>query len=207
MIIRPQAFHNDPVPFFLTGFSGNLSDSKKESIQLKISRNSEKPQKLQVLTDFLNSNEKVANIHDLIIQVADEMLSNALFSAPREVNGTSPYQTLERTTDVIMPPGKEAQLFACFTGDRVILGCEDKYGSMDRSKLMGHLAHVFNSSQVAPNEARGGAGLGIKYMIENSANFYVFTQKGVRSMVICGFLLKGLKANLMADRHIHLSLT
>lgn len=207
MILRPQAFHNDPVPFFLSGFSGKLNETQtKESLRLSIKRNSEKTTKLNILSDFLNSNAKVAGIYDLVIQVADEMLSNALFSAPRDVHGSACYHDLDRRTDVIMPPGKEVGLFACFTADRIILGCEDRYGSLERSRLLGHLTHVFNQSQIAPNEARAGAGLGIRYMIENSSNFYVFSQKGIRSMVICGFLLKGMKANLMADRHIHLSI-
>jgi len=207
MTVRPQAFHKDPLPFFLNGFSGSSlsEDDKKNSLVMKIAKNSDKVDKLTELSDFLNSNSKTANVQDMIIQVADEMVSNALFSAPRHTNGFALYQDTDRKTDVTMKAGKEVTLFSCFTADRVVIGCEDKFGSLDRKRVVGHLQFVFNNPMVRPNEVRAGAGLGIKFMIENSANFYIFTQKGVRTMVVCGFLLKGLKANLMADRHVHLS--
>jgi hypothetical protein len=71
------------------------------------------------------------------------------------------------------------------------------------------LAHLENTLVPDAVEPRGphhaGAGLGLRYMIENSAGLYFFVEKDKRTLVACSLLLEGLKANFNIQKHFHLS--
>lgn len=206
MVVRPEAFRKDPLPFFFTGFKTPAGDGAGErNLVVKFHRSDEKPVLLDWLDAFLNEVPQIASIKDLCIQSADEMITNAIFNAPVKPSGTRPYRELPRESEVILPEDKKATLFACFSERRVIIGCSDLYGSLAKDALIAHLRGIFSSQKSTARTGTGGAGLGFKYLIENAANTYVISTKGTSTLVACGFSLKGLKSNLTAAKHFHLS--
>ena len=64
---------------------------------------------------------------------------------------------------------------------------------------------MFNEGGVGFSTSSGGAGLGVRYLIENSANFYTVVDPGKFTLMACGFLLKGVKANVTTPKHFHIS--
>ena len=205
MVSRPDSFVKNPIPFFFTGFSPNGANSTETNMSLAFRRTTDKSYLLERLQTFLGQNPRLQGISDLCIQVADELISNALFSSPVDTNGNSLYQGINRNTEIHLPEGKDATFFSCFSDYRVVVGCEDQFGSFRKNLLMDHLENSFLREKASAREGQsGGAGLGFRYIIENSANFYLYCDRGKRSLVAAGFLLKGLKSNMTADKHFHM---
>lgn len=206
MVVRPDAFRKDPLPFFFTGFKTPTAEGNDERhLVVQFNRSDEKSVLLDWLDVFLNEVPQIASIKDLCLQSADELITNALFNAPIRPSGTRPYRELPRESEVVLPEDKKATLFACYSERRVIIGCSDLYGSLYKDVLISHLRGIFSNQKSSARSGTGGAGLGFKYLIENAANTYVISTKGASTLVACGFSLKGLKSNLTAAKHFHLS--
>lgn len=203
---RPQAFVNDPLPFFFTGFKDPQKNPYLErQMILPITKASDKKYLLSRLELFLIQNVRLQNLTDIATQVADELITNAIFSAPVDYEGSPLYAEQLRTSEVVLSGNKRARFFAAFSDERMIIGCEDLYGSLRKDFLMDHLTRVFRQDQARPRSHTAGAGLGFKYMIENSTNFYIYSERNKRTLVACGFLLENLRSNRSAQKHIHLS--
>lgn len=207
MIARPKAFLNNPIPFILTGAPSPTSeDGQDNELILKFQTTSDRPIVLSALEVFIKKNEKLVGIYDLCIQAADELISNALFHAPVNFKGEHIHQHLQRTTKVQVPENKASRLFIRFSDYRVVIGCEDQYGSLNKRFILDHLAGILAPELVKPRSALSpSAGIGMRFMIENSANFYMYCDRGKRSLVACGFLTAGLKSNLTSAKHLHFS--
>ncbi len=205
MISKPKSFANDPFAFFFNGLRAS-PDPAHQNMRCTFSKNSEKLAQLQKLDEFLKTHPKGARLSEVIVQVADEMISNALFSAPRDRQNLAMYQHLPRTSDVSMAEGKEVTFFSSMNDERIIVGCEDLYGSMDRDHIIKNLKRIFDGELTKPHMGSAGAGFGLRYMIENSASFYMYCERNTRSVVACGFLLKGMRSNLTIDRHLHIGI-
>lgn len=206
MAQRPEIFNRDPITFFFNGFQ-SLEDATYGGRHVKFPFRSsgEKQLLLERLDGFLDNSTAMSSIKDLCLQAADEMISNAIFHAPVKPSGVRLNDKFERNEDVWLPEGKEATLFACFSDQRVIIGCDDPFGSLSRGTLLLQLRSVFKDASTAVRPTGPSAGIGFKYLVDNCANFYVMSTKGKRTLVATGFLLKGLKANLDAPKHFHLS--
>lgn len=206
MVSRPEAFVKNPVPFFFTGFSQSNTGPTETNMTVPFRKTSDKEYLLERLGTFLKQNPKLKGLSDICIQVADELVANALFSSPADFKGANLYQEVDRNSEIVLPELKKATFFACFSDYRVIVGCEDRFGSFKKNHLIDHLENSFlKNKATARGSQSAGAGLGFRYMIENSANFYIYCDKGRRSLVAAGFLLQGLKANFSSQKHFHLS--
>lgn len=206
MVLRPATFMKNPIPFFLSGFNSEtiVSDPDRHLI-MRYTKPSEKATMIDWLGVFLDRNPATKSIRDLCLQAADEMITNAIFNAPVKRSGRKAFKDLPRNTEITLPQSQACSIFACFADDRVVIGCEDKFGSLENGTLLGHLLDVFREGQVQMKYSSAGAGLGFRHLLENSANFYVLVNKGKSTLVACSFLLKGLKANLSVAKHFHIS--
>lgn len=206
MAARFDAFVHNPIPFFFTGFREPGGTKNVETnMAVNFKGTTEKVAIIDTLTKFLSKNPKVEAVRDLCVQAADEMLSNALYSAPVDSAGNRLYQDFDRTTPVSYPPAKQATLFAGFSDYRVVIGVEDPFGSLSKTQFWQHLNTILTEGPLTPRVKSSGAGLGIRFMIDNSANFYVYSDRKKRTVFACGFLLKGVRANLSTNKHLHCS--
>lgn len=203
MIAKPTSFAG-PSPMFLANFSPNTGPNEENHVSIPFTSNFEKQAILEKLNYFLMQDNKLMNLKELCIQVADEMYMNAIFSAPIDDNGKHFYQNLRRDQNISFPSGKAAKIFSCYSQSRVIIGCTDPYGSLRIQTLISHLNAVFLNDQAKTKDnSSGGAGVGLKYMVENASLFYSFIKPGDFSFVACGFLLKGMKSNLGENKNFH----
>lgn len=207
MTLRPAAFSKDPIPFFLTGFVDAKATLEKadRNLVMEFQRSSEKGGILDKLRVFLEQNPRLSGIADIAIQVADELITNAFFNAPAKKSGERPFQALKRSTDVGLPDSKKPKFFSCYSDTLLVVGCEDLYGSIEREKVVAHIEKITSTEKASHRTESAGAGVGFKFIIENSANFYLYCEPSVKTVVAATFLLKGVRANAMSDKHIHLS--
>jgi hypothetical protein len=191
MLIRPEALVENEVPFFFKGFSKDIDwKNTNNTLFLQGRTTKDRGHILDLLKLFLTQNTRLTSIAELAMQIADELYTNALYYAP--------------TKNTISSADRSIDFFAAYDKDQLFLGCIDSHGSFDREQLTSHLLKSYASNQVQPELGPGGAGLGLKMVIDNSANFYVYCEKNRRTVISCGLRLKGIKVNLVEAKHLHI---
>jgi hypothetical protein len=178
---------------------------ERVNLVLEFSGSLEKPSLIESLDVFLDQDQGTFNIKELCIQSADEMITNAIFNAPVNTAGQRLNSAMARNSDVSMPGGKKGRFFASTSGNRAIVGSEDPFGSLQRQTVLERLEQIYDHTVVSPKIGAGGAGLGLKYMIDNSANFYLYCEYGKKTVIACAFMLKGMKSNTSPIKHFHIS--
>ncbi len=204
---RPDSFTENPIPYFFQGFAPAPEDANKETNFLRMFNSSEeKPFLISELGIFFKQERALRSIEDICLQAADEMISNALYNAPIGTKGDRLFQKVPREVDVVLPPGKKVKIFSCYSPQKVVIGCEDPFGSLQRQTILNRLVEIYSQKQSSPLMSTAGAGMGLKYMIENCANFYMFGENRKRSIVACTFLLEGRRKNIGQANHLHISI-
>lgn len=205
LALKPDSFMRNPLPFFFNGFDPNseLTDRKDNNFTVTFESTDQKDALMEHLVKFWSRKSAVASLEDICLQIADEMFTNIFFNAPVDARGMRPFRQQNRTTTIHLPERYKAKMFSCFSEDKVIIGCEDPFGSIARNEIMFRLESIYTEAMSAPRAHTAGSGLGLKFLIDNSANFYLFCEKGKKTIFACALLLKGLKANLTASKNIH----
>lgn len=190
MLKKPTAFISNPLPFFTTNF--NMKAEEKDAVRsatFTFSCSDEKSQLLQSITEFLEENQKTANFLEAAHTIADELIMNAMFNAPVNLDGQPLFMNKDRLDTVTLPHGKKAKIFLTHDSRRLLIGCEDPYGSVNRFKLLSQLVKVHKDTASAPSLGIGGAGLGCKMMIDHSCGFHVVVKKNAKTLVCCALPL------------------
>lgn len=96
----------------------------------------------------------LATIND----VAEELLTNALYDAPMEAGYFK--SAVQRTEDVDLPSDRACEISYGVEQGSVFVRLRDTFGSLTRERLFDVLNRC-NAESVALDESRGGAGLGM----------------------------------------------
>jgi hypothetical protein len=205
LIQRPQTFFDDAMGVLLaTANGGQIKESGKEFSMLFTS-SGEKNQIIHDFGEFLRSENPLMALKDLAIQVSEELLMNAQFSAPVDpVTLKKMYQNADRSLNVRYPAGKQGKFYSCYSQERLVIACIDPFGTLSKQGTVEHMRKLFSGSvSEVRSSGTGGAGIGLKYILENSGVFYTFIKKNTYTCVACAFYLKGMKHNMSPEKHIH----
>lgn len=108
--------------------------------------------------EFFGSHGVSERATTLLVDVAEELVTNALYDAPVEA-GYFP-STVPRTEGVELPAEHACEITYGVVGTSALLRIRDPFGALTRRRMMGVLERC-NKSGVALDESRGGAGLGL----------------------------------------------
>ena len=126
---------------------------------------------LRGLRTYLQDLDSFSSINNAVMWVADELLMNAMFNAPRDENGVPKYVDQNRSW-IELEPNESVNFKYCCDGRYIALSITDQFGSLDRSVMLRYL----NRCLAAPVEIEvreAGAGLGL-YIVFNSITQLAF---------------------------------
>lgn len=206
LIQRPQTFFEDAMGILLATAGGGDSKQSGKDFSVVFNSSGQKNQIIHNFTDFLRSENQLMALKDIAVQVSEELLMNAQFSAPIDpVTLKKMYQNADRSLSVTYPSGKQGKFYACYSQERLVIACIDPFGSLTKQLLTEHMRKLFTGTlSEVRTAAAGGAGIGLKYILENSGVFYTLIKKNAYTCVACAFYLKGMKNNMSPEKHIHL---
>jgi hypothetical protein len=110
------------------------------------------------LRDFFSKHIESERTITAINDVAEELVTNALYDAPAESGYFA--TPVRRTEDVELPTEHACEISYGVEAGRAFVRVRDPFGALTRSRLFGVLNRC-NASGVALDESRGGAGLGL----------------------------------------------
>jgi hypothetical protein len=159
------------------------------------------------LETFLDRIDCAGAIKSSIMLVADELLMNAIFNAPRDENGNPKYAEAERRSKIILEEPEQIEFRYACDGRNVALSVKDRFGSLDRSVIVKYLRRCFANGPTEMEQKKAGAGLGL-YMVFNSITQLTFNiQRNVATEVIAAFYIRsGARAFKQSGRSLNIFL-
>jgi len=119
------------------------------------------------------------------VQVAiEEMMMNAIYDAPVDIEGKSLFNHLPRTTEIRLHEKQQPDIrFGC-DGNLLAVSIQDPFGALPREVIIKYLQSCYNNQAGIMNTDKGGAGRGLHQILE-SCDWTIFNIKpGERTEVI-----------------------
>ncbi len=185
MVAHPQNFIDYPLSTIFPQSEMNLASEKKmRSFSRAFTCSEEKGNVLQEFHLWLNDKIKQQSLITEITNIADELFMNAVYNAPMLHRGSVENF---RITNHLNNQTKDSLLFAHIQSDRLIIGCEDNYGTLRINKIMDRLKKCFEQGvgESINWSQGGGAGIGSYMVFNSSSSYYLGVQKGVKTVVCC----------------------
>jgi len=156
-------------------FNRLFDDSQEKNLVLDELR-----KKLEPLT-------KSSSLIDEVLAVTDEFVTNALYNAPYVDPVTHVNQRVDRlTTNVKLPAGKQARLFLAEDGQRLLIGVEDKFGSLSIQNYLTGIVRCYTSGvKDSINFGQGGAGIGSYIIFNAGSSLYYGVIPGQTTLLAC----------------------
>lgn len=139
-------------------------------------------------TYFEASGIRSAN-RDRMKAVAEELLMNAIYDAPRDSQGKPLYNHQSRTETVVLQEGHRGRFRYSTDGLFMAISIEDPFGGLDANTLFRYLEKCYSGTG-SLNDGRtdkGGGGRGLHQIIENSDLVVFNIDPGLRTEVIALF--------------------
>jgi len=130
----------------------------------------------------LGCNERMV---ELVETVADELITNAIYNAPRSSDGEPKYAAPPRREPVELADDEVGQLaFAC-DGDYIAIAQIDPFGALTQDTVVSYLNRCLVKGPEQISEASGGAGIGLYRVFQSLSKFIINVDPGKRTEVIC----------------------
>ncbi len=115
---------------------------------------------------------------------AEELLMNAVYDAPHDLNGRPVYNHLERTVPVTLAPNERAIFRYACDGTLVAISVEDRFGALTKKVVLDYLDRCFTGNIAEKIENKGGGGNGLFQLIQSSSLVVFNVQPKVKTEVI-----------------------
>jgi len=121
---------------------------------------------------------------ELIETIVDELVTNAIYNAPRTADGKPKYAKRSRRDPIVLEPGEVAELqFAC-DGDYIAIAQIDPFGALTQETVVSYLNRCLVKGPEQFSDASGGAGIGLFRVFSSLSKFIVNIDPGRKTEVI-----------------------
>ena len=119
-----------------------------------------------------------------VVGVADELISNAVYNAPRNELGQPSYAHYSRDVPVALEINQRPEIRYCCDGVRLGISVTDPFGSLAVETILDYMSKCFRAEQDQIDEKHGGAGLGLYEVFNWVSSFIINIEPGVRTEFI-----------------------
>jgi hypothetical protein len=116
--------------------------------------------------------------------VADELITNALYNAPRDASGNARNAHMSRAEPVFLQANEQIDIRYCCDGRILGISVSDPFGSLTKERLLNYLAKCLRKGTDQVDTKPGGAGLGLYYIFEGVSHLIVNIAPGEQTEVI-----------------------
>jgi hypothetical protein len=121
---------------------------------------------------------------EMIETIVDEVVTNAIYNAPRDEQGEPKYAKRSRRDPVVLDDAEVARLeFGC-DGDYIAISQVDPFGSLTQDTIVTYLNRCLTKGPEQFSDASGGAGIGLFRVFQSLSKFVVNIDPGQKTEVI-----------------------
>lgn len=189
-IFREEIFGLDK---YLPGFGVELRS-------MILTRADDRDVAVERILEFLRGLEVGRQMLSTIGVVADELITNAIYNAPRDDSGQPLYASTCRREKITLAPREYVRVqFGC-NGQRFALAVNDKFGALTGDHLRSGLRRCLSNEDQIEQKA-GGAGLGLYMVLTSCSQLVINLEPGTRTEVIAGWDLEKRLRGIRAGGH------
>ncbi|HJZ88909.1 MAG TPA: hypothetical protein VKN99_27240 [Polyangia bacterium] len=144
----------------------------------------EKPRYVQQVSDYaarLGCNPRTI---ELVETIVDEVVTNAIFNAPRDPDGKPKYAHLNRREPVTLATTEQAELLFACDGGYIGVAQVDPFGALTQDTVVGYLNRCLVKGPRQVEEKLGGAGIGLFRVFQSLSKFVINIEPNHRTEVI-----------------------
>jgi len=152
----------------------NLISSEASIRIVKLGHSSDKSRVMTSISEYLSTETSFKDrAAQIVITAVDELLMNAIYDAPPDEAGGQKLQKVSRDTPISLGGKRAVELQMGYDGEYVAFTVIDRFGSINKSKVLKHLFRNFAETdyQVDPNVAGAGIGLATTFRTGGSLLF------------------------------------
>ncbi len=202
MMDAPLSFFDFPLATILTPDSISVESEKKlRQLNIPFYASDEKEEILDVIGQYMRSIAASGVLEADVRLVADELFTNAIFNAGfQQTPGGA-----ARTNSIVLNDKQTCRLLVGAQDDRLVLVCEDLFGSLNILKLLTRIRKCYEEGAYnAITWDKAGAGIGSFLIFQSCISVYYAVQENERTMIACVLpLRKGAKARSEMGKGIH----
>jgi hypothetical protein len=129
----------------------------------------------------LGCNERLI---EMVETVTDELVTNAIYNAPRDRDGRPKYAKMSRRESVVLEEHEVASLeFAC-DGNHIAVSQSDPFGALTHDTIVTYLNRCLVKGPQQISDASGGAGIGLYRVFQSLSKFIINIDPGKKTEVI-----------------------
>lgn len=191
---------------FLTNFPHKILSDRgaKTLLEKQFQSMDEKEKTIAAFKEVLSKVSECGGHEELVLNVVDELFTNALYNAPTDESGLHINKNKSRKENVTISDRKVPSLFLFQDANQLAVGCWDYYGSFSIDDLVSRLIETYGGEQAQARMETGGAGLGFRMMLEHSSSLYIIVENNKRTCVCFTLPIgEGLKKALETPKNLH----
>jgi CheY-like chemotaxis protein len=121
-----------------------------------------------------------------IESIADELITNVIYNAPRDERGRPRYAMQSRRQPVALEPHEQGSLEFASDGNYIAISASDPFGSLTQDAIVSYLNRCLVTPMPLLGDAAssGGAGIGLYRVFQSLSKFIVNIDPGRRTEVI-----------------------
>jgi hypothetical protein len=154
---------------------------------VKLVQASQKQGAVEAVRKFLGSANFPARATSVVANAVDEILMNAIFDAPVDHTGRQLHGSLARTTELKLEDKSSVEMQVGFDGHLVGITAIDHFGSLDKQRLLSHLAKIYSTEEYKVRTAVAGAGIGLASVFKSGGSFFFASESHLRTEVTVFF--------------------
>lgn len=207
LVVSPASFFQFPLASVMRP---NLINSKSEAeltiLNEEFDSSTQKRSVLAGLVKYMELKSLSKTVVEDAVSVADEFFTNAIFNAPFVDANTHHNPGMSRQdASVQYANGKTARIFIGADKAKIVIGCQDPFGSLGVSAFLKSVRRAYVKGPGASiNFGPGGAGIGSYIIFHTACSLFVGVQPG-RTTVFCCVIPLGLsyRKRLELPKHLH----
>lgn len=144
----------------------------------------DKPKYIREVSDYATSLGCGERTLEMVETIVDEVVTNAIYNAPRNDDGTPKYAQLSRREQVVLDDHEVGELqFAC-DGEFIAIAQIDPFGALTQDTVVSYLNRCLVKGPKQFSEETGGAGIGLFRVFQSLSKFVVNIDPGKKTEVI-----------------------
>jgi hypothetical protein len=161
--------------------------SPRARLGLELSTSLQRQDTVEAIEHWGRAQDVNARLNGLLVRVADELISNALFNAPTDATGHRLHSAKHRNDVVALGEERRVDVRLRADAQRIGVGVKDPYGSLDRATIISVLARCLQRGPDQIDGKAGGAGLGLFFALDSVSHLVVNLEPG-RSTEVLGLI-------------------
>jgi hypothetical protein len=146
---------------------------------------------LGALEEYLIRIDVHQGLQPVILSVADELLMNAIYNAPRDASGAAKYAQLPRRQPLALEHDEGVDLHFVCSGPHLVISVTDRFGSLNRGVISRYLTRGLRQGRVGIEHKKFGAGIGLHLAFNSTTQLVFNIDEGERTEVIAVFYIRG----------------